>query len=134
MMEFKVFNQQITRRFLTALDHIEYGEIKVTTPDGCMHGFKGPASGAAADLVIHDWRFARALLQHGDIALAEAYRDGWWDSSDPAQLFLFGLQNQSSLDGYIYGSAFGRLASRIAYLFTRNTLKRSKKNPIPVTM
>jgi cyclopropane-fatty-acyl-phospholipid synthase len=41
---------------------------------------------------------------------------------------LFGLQNQTILDSYICGSMFGRLASRIAYLFTRNTVPGSKKN------
>lgn len=123
-----MFNQQITSRFLATLDRIEYGAIRVTTPDGRVHAFKGPLAGAEAELVIHDWRFVGAMIRQGDIALAEAYRDGWWDSADIAQLFLFGLQNQSSLDGYIYGSAFGRLASRIAYLFTRNTLGGSKKN------
>jgi cyclopropane-fatty-acyl-phospholipid synthase len=80
------------------------------------------------ELDIHDWRLVGAMMRHGDIALAEAYRDGWWDSPDPTQLFLFGLQNQSALDNYICGNAFGKLVSRIAYFFTRNTERGSKKN------
>lgn len=123
-----MFDRHITTRFLTALDHIEYGAITVTTPDGKTHSFKGAHDGAEASLNIHDWRLARAMLRHGDIALAEAYRDGWWNSSDPTQLLLFGLQNQSVLDSYMFGNAFGRIASRVAYFFTRNTLQGSKRN------
>lgn len=123
-----MFDRHITSRFLSAFERIEFGTIRVTTPDGQTHAFKGGQPGAAAEIDIHDWRLVAALIRHGDIALAEAYRDGWWDSADPIQLFLFGLQNQSALDNYICGNAFGRLASRIAYLFTRNTERGSKKN------
>lgn len=123
-----MFGRHITNRFLAALEQIEFGAIKVTTPDGQMHQFKGAQAGAEAELEIHDWSLVGALIRQGDIALAEAYRDGLWDSPDPTQVFLFGLQNQTALDGYICGSTLGRLASRIAYLFTRNTERGSKKN------
>lgn len=123
-----MFDRQITRRFLTALEAIEYGTLQVTTPDGKVHAFRGARPGADAVFQLHDWRVIGAMLRQGDIALAETYRDGWWDSPDPAALFLFGLQNQAALDACIYGSAFGRLAARLAYCFTRNTLRGSRKN------
>jgi cyclopropane-fatty-acyl-phospholipid synthase len=123
-----MFDHHITDRFLAALDHIEHGAINVTTPDGQTRAFIGRAPGAQAELIIHDWRMAGAMARHGDVGLAETYRDGLWDSPDPSRLFLFGLQNQTALNSYIYGNVFGKLASRIAYLFTRNTLRGSKKN------
>lgn len=123
-----MFDRQIANRFISALGHTKYGALTVTTPDGKSRSFKGRHPGAEAFLTIHSWSVVSNMAQHGDIALAEAYRDGLWDSPDLTQLLLFGLQNQSALDDYMYGSAFGRLASRVAYLFTRNTLKGSKKN------
>jgi len=126
-----MFDRHIANRFLFVLSHIEYGAITVTTPDGIVHAFNAQKPGAEAQLVIHDWRVIGAIIRYGDIALAEAYRDGWWDADDPTQLFLFGLQNQSVLDRYICGTAFGRLASRVAYLFTRNTVRGSKRNNHP---
>ncbi len=123
-----MFDRQLTNRFLAALDRIEFGSIVVATPDGLVHTFKGAEPGGVARLDIHDWRVVSAMVHQGDIALAEAYRDGLWDSPDLAQLFLFGLQNQAALDDYIYGNNLGRLASRIAYFFTRNTVHGSKKN------
>lgn len=123
-----MFVNQITRRFLAALDHTEYGSITVTTPEGKIYSFSGSQKGAHANIHIHNWRLIGVMIRHGDIGIAEAYRDGWWDSSDLTQLFLFGLENQSALDNYIYGGIFGRIASKITYFFTRNTLSGSKKN------
>ncbi len=123
-----MFGRYITRRFLSSLNHIKYGAIKVTTPDGKTHNFKGSEPGAKAQIEIKDWGVIATMIRHGDIGLAESYRDALWDSSDPAELFLLGLQNQSVLNGYIYGSLIGRMASRIAYFFNRNTLEGSKKN------
>ncbi len=123
-----MFERQITHRFLCALEHIEYGAIIVMTPDSQTHAFKGSKPGAQAQFDIHDWSVISATIRYGDVAFAEAYRDGLWDSLDLTQLFLFGLQNQSALDGYIHGGAFGRLVSRIAYFFSRNTIRGSKKN------
>jgi cyclopropane-fatty-acyl-phospholipid synthase len=123
-----MFDRYSTSRFLTALDHIEYGSVTVTTPDGKTHTARGRQPGAQAAVDIHDWRVIGALIRHGDIALAQSYRDGWWDSCDPTQLFLFGFQNQSALAAYIHGNVFGRLAASMAYLLRRNTLQGSKKN------
>lgn len=123
-----MFDRQITQRFLTALDRIAYGSLEVTTPDGKLHRFHGTQPGAAAIFILHDWRVVPAMLCRGDVGLAETYRDGWWDSPDPASLFLFGLQNQDALDAYIYGSLFGRVASRLAYFLSSNTVSGSKKN------
>jgi len=123
-----MFNRHITHRFLAALDRIDHGTLTVTTPDGKTRSFAGKLPGANATLYLHDWRMVGHMLQHGDIGLAESYRDGWWDADDPAQLFQFGLQNQSTLEHCVYGGSFGRAVARIGYLFTRNTLKGSKRN------
>lgn len=123
-----MLHRHISQRFLDAMSRIEHGSIDVKMPDGRSYFFSGKNPGAAANICIHDWHVIPGLAIKGDIALAESYRDGLWETEDLTDLFLFGLQNQKPLDSYIHGSAFGRLASNIAYLFTRNTIKGSKKN------
>lgn len=123
-----MFDRHLTDRFLNALSHTTHGTLSVTTPDGQTRSFGGRIAGAEACLTIHDWRMVGAILRRGDIGLAETYRDGFWDADDLSALFLFGLQNQAVLDRYIYGGVFGRVAARIAYLFSRNTLRGSQKN------
>lgn len=123
-----MLDRHIAQRFLDSLRHSEYGAITVTTPDGKTHAYHGSKPGAQADLAIHDWRAIGAFARKGDIGFAEAYRDNWWDSSNLAAVFLFGLQNEAVLGAYIHGGMLGRIASRVAYLFTRNTMRGSRKN------
>jgi cyclopropane-fatty-acyl-phospholipid synthase len=123
-----MFERQIINRFLETLNHIEYGRLTVTTPDGKTMSYQGPHAGADAQFVVQDWRAITALASSGDIGLAEGYRDGWWSSDDLVQLFYFGLQNESALNKYIRGGLFARVASKFAYLFTQNTLRGSRKN------
>ena len=123
-----MFERQIINRFLETLNHIEYGSLTVTTPEGKTMSYQGPQTGADAHFVVQDWRAITALASSGDIGLAEGYRDGWWSSDDLVELFYFGLQNESALNKYIYGGVFARVAAKLAYLFTQNTLKGSRKN------
>jgi len=123
-----MLERTITYQFLKAMSHIEFGSMDVTTPDGKRHEFRGTKPSVHATLVLNDWRAIQAFAVKGDIGFAEAYRDGWWDSDDLTNLFHVGLQNEAALDRYIYGSVIGRIATRISYLFTRNTLNGSKKN------
>ncbi|AGH98709.1 SAM-dependent methyltransferase [Micavibrio aeruginosavorus] len=123
-----MLDRLITNRFLESLNNIRYGSLSVTTPDGKIRSFHGNFPGATAELVLHDWHVLAGAMCRGDIALAETYRDGKWDSPDPASLFEFGMQNQSVLDDYIAGASFGRVAARMAYIFTRNTIRGSRKN------
>ncbi|AGA64185.1 S-adenosyl-L-methionine dependent methyltransferase [Liberibacter crescens BT-1] len=123
-----MFDRQVTNKFLNALNHIEYGVLTLTDPDRKTYSFQGLYQGANAFIDIHDWSFIRSMLRYGDTALAEAYRDGLWNSSDLVELFLFGLQNQATFEKYIYGGMFGKFVSKVVYFFQRNTINGSKKN------
>lgn len=123
-----MFEKAITHQFLKSLEHLEYGAMDVTTPDGKLHCFKGPGNGPQSTLYLHDWRAIERFASKGDTGFAEAYRDGWWDSDDLAALFTVGLLNEKALNSYIYGGFIGQIALRISYLFTRNTMHGSKKN------
>ncbi|MES2728977.1 MAG: cyclopropane-fatty-acyl-phospholipid synthase family protein [Pseudomonadota bacterium] len=123
-----MLDRYITQRFIDALRHIEYGAITVVTPDGKEHFISGNKPGTQANLTLHDWRAVSAIAQRGDIGFAEAYRDGWWDSTNLSDLFLASLKNETVLNKYIYGNMIGRIVSRVAYAFTRNTLSGSRKN------
>lgn len=120
--------QKTTEQFLKTLEHVIHGSIEVHLPNGNRYHFTGPKEGASAQLMIHDWRTISHFAAKGDIGLAEAYRDGWWDTPDIEALMQFGLMNDGALEGYLYGSMLGRLAARFMYFFTRNSLKGSRRN------
>jgi cyclopropane-fatty-acyl-phospholipid synthase len=123
-----MLKQVATTRFLETLEHARYGSMTVSTPDGKTRSVVAAEEGAHATMHIRDWRTIGSFAAKGDIGLAEAYRDGWWDSDDLTALMQFGLQNEQALQGYLYGSALSRLAARFLYLFSRNTLKGSRRN------
>jgi cyclopropane-fatty-acyl-phospholipid synthase len=114
--------------FCRALERIQYGTFHLITPDGREHHFAGPQPGAAAQLRLQSWQVVRNMLLRGDVALAEDYRDGLWESDDLEGLFLNALQNEKALDAFIYGGAFGRIAARLIHLFRRNTRRGSRRN------
>ncbi len=123
-----MLQQTATTRFLQTLEHSRYGSMTVSTPDGKTRSIVASEEGAHATMHIRDWRTIASFAAKGDIGLAEAYRDGWWDSDDLTSLMQFGLQNEQALQGYLYGSALSRLAARFLYFFSRNTLKGSRRN------
>lgn len=119
---------KMIKNFLRSFDQIKYGAISITMPDGKVYDFGSHNNGLKADLVIYDLRTISQSIKKGDIGFAESYREKWCDSSDLVSLFTFGLQNEATLQKYIYGSLLGRYICRLGYLFTRNTLRGSKKN------
>lgn len=123
-----MIQQRTLEHFVKTLGHAEFGRIVVITPQHKCYEIEGKQAGADAMMQIHDARAITAFAAKGDIGLAEAYREGWWDSDDLEALMLFGLQNEQALSGYLYGSLIGRLATRFMYLFSRNTLRGSKRN------
>jgi cyclopropane-fatty-acyl-phospholipid synthase len=123
-----MLDKQITHRFLDTLSRIEHGAITVTTPDGKVYAYAGAQPGVNADIIVHDWRAIPALAASGDIGFAEGYRDSWWSSSDLTNLFYLGLQNEAYLNRYIYGGVLARIASKLTYIFTQNTIRGSRKN------
>jgi len=78
------------------LRDLRAGELVVVTPDGREHRFAGQALGPSARMVVRDHRLARRVLTGGDIALAKAYMDGFWDTPDLDAVLELGLANLKS--------------------------------------
>ena len=123
-----MLQKSFTNKFLKTLNNVDYGRVSVTMPDGKRDDFQGKHDGTHAKMTINDWRAIPAFAARGDIGLAESYRDGLWDTDDLTKLFLVGLENQRTFDGYIYGNVLSQIKSRFLYLLSRNTLRGSKKN------
>lgn len=123
-----MLQSQMIKHFLGIFNHIQFGKIHITMPNGKSRCFLGKETGPDSHLVINDIRAIKQFTKKGDLGFAESYRDGWWDSNDLISLFLFGLRNEKILNRYIYGSLIGNIISRLMYLFNCNTINGSKKN------
>lgn len=123
-----MLNKKAFEDFIKSFENAEFGEMEIISPEGKKYYFQGDKTGVKADLHINSYDVITGIVAKGDIGLAEAYRDGKWDSNCLKSLFSYALQNEQSLNKYIYGTNFYKLIANIAYFFRRNTLNGSKNN------
>ncbi|MEC8665341.1 MAG: cyclopropane-fatty-acyl-phospholipid synthase family protein [Pseudomonadota bacterium] len=111
-----------------SLDNIEFGALKLTTPDGQTRMFSGRVPGEMAEIRLRDWNVVTNLFCKGDVGFAEDYREGLWDSSDLTALTTLGLKNRRALDHVVTGNSFFSTIANLGYLLRINSISGSKKN------
>ncbi len=118
----------LTRRLSQVLLHrIHKGRLTIVTPSG-MRLSHGNSNGPDAVVMLHRWRALRRMMTEGDIALAEAFIDGDWDSPDlPALIELVAL-NLPTLSETFDATWLQRLRNRIMHRLNANTRGGSKRN------
>jgi len=123
------------RLFLALLERMEYGALTLSTPDGITRRFgPGAAPGARADvpaeadLTLRDWRLCREVLTGGDVAFAEAYMDGRWESSDLGALLTVVAFNQRALELAFYGRRWRQFIFRLMHVMRSNSRRRARRN------
>ncbi len=118
----------LARRLARALfSRVHTGRFTIVTPSGLRLSHEG-TPGPEGVLVLRRWRTLRRLLFHGDIAAAEAYMDGDWDSPDlPALIELAGI-NMPTLSDAFDANWFQRLRNRWMHRLNANTKRGSKRN------
>jgi cyclopropane-fatty-acyl-phospholipid synthase len=122
-------------RFLCALLHrLDVGSVELTTPDGETRVFGpggAPVAGtgeAPAVLSFRDWDVAGEALKGGDVAFAESYMEGRWDTPDLTQLLTVLAANQSSLERAFYGHWWSRSLLRLKHFLNGNTKRQARRN------
>jgi len=117
------------RILFALLARLAHGELAVTDPAGRTHRF-GPGGDAAdrGELRFHDWPFARDVLTGGDVAFAEAWMDGRWDTPDLPALLTVLARNQAALERAFYGHAWQRALFRLRHWLNANSRRQAKRN------
>ena len=122
-------------RLLCALLHrLDVGSVELTTPEGAMLRF-GPGGAPTAGiksnpavLQFRDWGIAGEALKGGDVAFAESYMEGRWDTPDLTQLLTVLAANQSALERAFYGQWWSRTLLRLKHFLNANTKRQSRRN------
>jgi cyclopropane-fatty-acyl-phospholipid synthase len=119
----------IASQLFKTLEGLEYGKLKVITPEGRTYAFAGPKPGPAAEFIIHDWKVIRNAMTGGDIALGEDYIAGLWTTESIENLFAVFMLNMDQLDGYAHGDWMRRISFLIYNrIICRNNRRGSSKN------
>ncbi len=109
------------------LSRIHIGRLTIVSPSGMRlsHGTDNRAEGV---LILRRWRTLRRLLFQGDIAAAEAFIDGDWDSPDLAGLIELAGLNMPTLSETFDSNWLQRLRNRIRHRLNANTRRGSRRN------
>src|SRR5271165_3939325 len=121
-----------SRLIMALLDRIESGALAFTTPDGVTRRFGSSEAAAGmartAELHLRDWAVCRHVVVGGDIAFAESYMDGRWETSDLVALLTLLACNQRALEHAFYGRRWRQLVFRLRHLLRRNSKRRAPRN------
>ncbi|PMM42069.1 SAM-dependent methyltransferase [Vibrio breoganii] len=119
---------------LNHLQKLQHGRLTIIERFESQSGSESLEFGCAtesfhASIEISHPDFYSRMLSGGSIAAAEAYMDGWWDSSDLTAVMKLMALNLNSLDNMnSKQSLFKRAAYKVGHWLNRNTHINSKKN------
>ena len=104
------------RLVMAMLDRLEGGSLVFTTPAGLERRFGAGGCYAdglrEADLNLRDWSVCRRVMTGGDIAFAEAFMDGHWETTDLVALLTLIACNQRALEHAFYGHRWRQFVPR----------------------
>jgi cyclopropane-fatty-acyl-phospholipid synthase len=115
------------RTVLRLLDHLRIGSLDLHLPDGSHRRF-GNGNGHRATMRLHDWSVCSAVLQRGDIGLADSYLAGGWHTPDLTALLRLFIANREVMERVVYGSWWGSALQRLRHLLNRNSRAGSRRN------
>ena len=104
------------------------GCITFTLPDGRIVDFDHGQPGPAAEVIVHDYEFARRALAGGDVGFAEAYMDGEWSTPDLTAVLEFFSENFESAGQLAVGGWVVKLINQLRHLLNRNSKSQAKRN------
>jgi cyclopropane-fatty-acyl-phospholipid synthase len=114
------------RALLKLVERIEGGTLHMTLPNGATHTYGIGAAHAAVR--FHDWAAMSEILSGGDVAFAESYMQGRWDTPDLAALLTLAAKNHTKLTPAFYGSRWMQWVFRFRHALRKNTKQQAKKN------
>ena len=129
ILERPIFSAKRPARLLLGLlKRLHLGSLHLRTPEGEEIHFSGANEGPRAEIVLHDWKACGAILWHGDIGFAEAYRDGRLDSPDLTALLRLALRNEAVLDRAVFGNKVSNAWHWLRHQLRPNNRAGSRRN------
>ena len=110
------------------LARFKRGRLDMSLPDGRTLRFIGKELGPAAEMIVHDKTFARAVAARGDIGFAEVFMDGKFDTPDLPTLLEYFNDNWEDLGTLALGNTIAQFITNLRHVLRSNTKKGSKRN------
>lgn len=111
------------------LSHLKKGSLTIHFNDQSQSFGDPKATGPHAEVTVHDSKVFREMITGGELAAAECYAEGLWDSPDltrVVQLFAANLNHEKNRFNPL--SVVTKWGLNIAHWLNQNTVKGSKRN------
>jgi cyclopropane-fatty-acyl-phospholipid synthase len=118
----------VTERALRFALNLRYGSLTIGLPNGRWVRIEGAGPGPHGTVVIHDLSAVSRFVRGGDIAFAEAYFDGQWDSPDLTAFLQVFSVNLDMINDLAARLPLANLAGRIRHWLRRNTKRNARRN------
>jgi cyclopropane-fatty-acyl-phospholipid synthase len=108
---------------------IEGGQLTLILPDGSVFKFGQPNVECPEALIkLKSYKPLSVLFAKGDLAFAECYLQGDWESPDLTSLFDFGLIIETKFKINSSNSMALKIVNRIRHILNRNSRNGSRRN------
>jgi cyclopropane-fatty-acyl-phospholipid synthase len=111
------------------LSHLKNGSLTVHYKDDTFNFGEKTTKFPSAEVTVHDGQVFREMFTGGELAAAECYIKGMWDSPDltkVVQIFAANISNEKPR--LKVWSTLGKAGLKIAHWLNQNTIKGSKRN------
>ncbi len=117
-------------KMITAyLSDIKGGQLTMVLPDGNVFKFgQATAGNLQAHIKLHSYKPLSILFTKGDLAFAECYLRGEWESPDLTALLDFGLFVETQFKISSSNNLALKVINRIRHIFNRNSRSGSRRN------
>jgi cyclopropane-fatty-acyl-phospholipid synthase len=132
--ELSTFQKSARNFIFKSLAKLNHGQLTVVErfsqhADSSVHQFGSADSHLSATVEVLHPEFYIRMLRGGSIGAAEAYMDGWWESTNLTGVMQLMAQNLNSLDRMTRSkSKFKQMVYKAGHWLNRNTQVNAKKN------
>ncbi|WP_428247112.1 class I SAM-dependent methyltransferase [Ferrovibrio sp.] len=116
-----------TRLMLSLAPHTSRGSITIGLPDGRRILARGDQPGPNPEITLRNNHFPKRMLLGGNLGVGQSYMDGDYDCDDIGTLAHWACIN-TELDNTLMGKPWLRLLRRMAFTFSNNTRRGSRRN------
>lgn len=104
------------------------GQIRFHLPNDRLLVFNHGIEGPRAEVIVHNYDFARRAMAGGDIGFAESYMDGEWSTPDLTSVLRYFAVNFEAAGQLAVGGKLVRALNKVRHAFNRNSKTGSRRN------
>ncbi len=119
----------LIKRLTAKFSGFEAGHLTLILPDGDVVELgQENSAGPHACIRLKSYKPLSELFAKGDLAFAETYMQGEWESPDLTALFEFGLAIESKFNIQSANNMVLKILTRIRHILNRNSRRGSRRN------